>query len=154
MLTAQQIFDRVVAHIRAQREQAKTKGTCGYRITRKGKPLMCVVGCLIPNKAYSPQIEGLVVDNILCRNPDELKAAFYADSALLTFARGLEAGGVPYELHSLRMLSHLQSAHDSYDKAWASVSFIESFEEHAEQIALRFGVTYTPPTRSKEKTHV
>lgn len=56
MLTPQQIFDKIVMHLREQRLPARGKGdyACSYR-TRDG--LKCAIGCLIPDEKYDPDIE-------------------------------------------------------------------------------------------------
>jgi hypothetical protein len=55
--TKQSIFNRVAKHLLAQNKQAKNNidhGLCAYR-TEDG--LACAVGCLIPKRDYSPQME-------------------------------------------------------------------------------------------------
>jgi hypothetical protein len=54
--TKQEIFDRVVSHLRKQGKQSKDiVGRCSYR---NGSGLMCAAGCLIPDDVYDPDFEG------------------------------------------------------------------------------------------------
>lgn len=57
MLDRQKTFDTVVQHLRAQGQQAIVDGSCCYR-TADG--LKCAVGALIPDEAYTPDIEGMI----------------------------------------------------------------------------------------------
>lgn len=59
-MTGQEVFDRVVAHLRAQGEKAISgTGLCLYRGADGRK---CAVGCLIPDELYTPAVEGEAVD--------------------------------------------------------------------------------------------
>lgn len=55
-MTDQEIYDRIVTHLRKQWARSATPDglQCLYRST-DGK--MCAVGCLIPDDVYSPQME-------------------------------------------------------------------------------------------------
>lgn len=53
----QEIFNKVVTHLRAQGCKATQDGHCCYR-TEDGK--MCAVGCLLGDK-YVPEMEGVGV---------------------------------------------------------------------------------------------
>ena len=69
-MTNQQIFDRVLTHLRAQGEAAavayfsdpdnsNVSYDCRYRLTKDdGRKLMCAAGCLIPDDKYDPKLEG------------------------------------------------------------------------------------------------
>ena len=54
-MTAQEIFDTVVAHLRKQGCRSAENGTCLYRGPDGTK---CAAGCLIPVEMYTPNIEG------------------------------------------------------------------------------------------------
>ncbi len=56
-MTPQEIFDKVVNHLRAQGEQSRggMTGGCAYR-GRGG--MMCAAGCLIPDSEYASEMEG------------------------------------------------------------------------------------------------
>lgn len=55
--TMQEVFDKVVDHLRTQGEPAKnSRGKCKYK-TDSG--LKCAIGCLIEDDEYNPKMEGL-----------------------------------------------------------------------------------------------
>ena len=55
-MTNQELFDKVVAHARTQREKSiNEEGTCLYRGPRG---LKCFIGALIPDDKYTPKLEG------------------------------------------------------------------------------------------------
>ena len=54
-LTKQQIFDRVVAHARKQKQKSESRGSCLYRGPNGTK---CFAGIFIPDSQYAEQIEG------------------------------------------------------------------------------------------------
>jgi hypothetical protein len=59
-MSAQVIFDKVVAHLRQQgRKALRAEGGCAYR-TPEG--LKCAVGCLISDEEYSQEMEGHTID--------------------------------------------------------------------------------------------
>jgi hypothetical protein len=57
-LTEQQILDKVVQHLAQQKQRSIIGETCRYRIQKSGKILECAIGCLIPKRSYSPEMEG------------------------------------------------------------------------------------------------
>lgn len=95
-MTNQELFNRVVAHLRAQGCAAKEWVThpnsraylCRYR-TADGKK--CAVGCLIPDERYIPDLEGKI-----------------ATHAVVATAAGLEG-------HNLQLATRLQAIHDWID---------------------------------------
>ena len=59
----QQIFDTVSTHLLTQNRKASNSGgDCFFR-TEDGAT--CAVGCLIPEAAYYPEMEGLHIDELL-----------------------------------------------------------------------------------------
>lgn len=66
-MNEQSIFNKVYRHLLKQNKKSRARigGTgkisCAYR---GDNGLRCAVGCLIPNKAYSPKMEGLSVECI------------------------------------------------------------------------------------------
>lgn len=91
MMTKQEIFDKVVAHLRAQNRKAiDEQSLCCYRGPDRTK---CAAGCLILDEHYSRDLEGMTVGQSLVRS-------------------ALRASGVPKEADDL--VQALQSAHDSY----------------------------------------
>lgn len=53
--SAQEIFNKVAAHLLTQGRPAREEDRCRYRTTNG---LSCAVGCLIPDELYSPSFEG------------------------------------------------------------------------------------------------
>jgi len=64
MLTKQQVFDKVVRHLLKQGVVSRRDGSsiapCAYR---GDGGTMCAVGCLIPDEAYDPSLEGAGANN-------------------------------------------------------------------------------------------
>ncbi len=107
----QELFDKVSKHLLTQGERAVTASSgaglvCCYR-TEDG--LMCAVGCLIDDKYYHPEFEGvgLYDDDALTAaegSPDE--RPFMVRSALEA-----SLGYIP-NAEEIRLLQDLQSIHD------------------------------------------
>jgi hypothetical protein len=53
----QEIFDKVVTHLRDQGVSSSNDLYCCYRLQRQSRMLKCAVGCLIPDEMYSPDME-------------------------------------------------------------------------------------------------
>lgn len=60
MITKQETFDKVAKHLLTQGTKCLCKGEPRYYYRKK----MCAIGCLIPEKTYSPLMEGLVANSI------------------------------------------------------------------------------------------
>ncbi len=60
-MTPQEIFDKVVNHLRAQGAKSMNGDACRYR---SSDGMMCAAGCLIPDSEYSSEIEDLNVDSV------------------------------------------------------------------------------------------
>lgn len=73
-MTAQEIFNTVVAHLRQQKKRAMVYNEdnglaqCLYRAP---DGLKCAVGCLIPDGAYKPSFEGNAVEVVLYESDEE-----------------------------------------------------------------------------------
>ena len=65
-MTPQEVFDKVVAHLRAQGCKAENKDTCLYRGPGGTK---CAAGCLIDDEDYRSSFEGSTFDRALRRVP-------------------------------------------------------------------------------------
>ena len=63
-MTAQEVFDKIVAHLRAQAAKSVQGFSCKYRGPNGTK---CAVGCLIPDEQYRPEMEGIMVDDLISR---------------------------------------------------------------------------------------
>lgn len=75
MITKQQIFTKVKAHLLQQGKQSmrqtKPVQICAYR---GDEGLKCAIGCLIPDNEYSSCIEGYAI-HALINNPIQLASA-------------------------------------------------------------------------------
>ena len=113
-MTNQELFNRVVAHLRAQgcaakewvtRSNGAKSNLCRYR-TADGKK--CAVGCLIPDDRYTPELEGKT-----------------ATQEAVAAAAGLEG-------HNLQLATRLQVIHDWIDP--------REWPEQLKQLAAEFGL--------------
>lgn len=126
-LTEQQIFDKVVNHLRKQRTQAMEGDGCVYR-ARNGN--MCAVGCLIADEDYNPNFER---NDVLSLNLDIYYNRIAASGQLTEFLKNNET-----------LLSRLQAVHDE-NKGWDVDGLSEEGEEELRNIAKNFGLEYTAP---------
>lgn len=110
MMTNQEVFDKVVAHLREQGEQAvDSDGTCKYRA---GK-LKCAAGCLILDEHYTVGLER--------------KSALH-----VVVEEALSASGVPES--AMRLISELQDCHDNIEvEDWE-----DAFRQTAEMFSLSY----------------
>lgn len=69
-MTAQEIFDKIVSHLRTQNAvSVRSDGGCAYRSGDGEKK--CAVGCLIPDDVYDPRMEGFMA-SVVVRDYKEL----------------------------------------------------------------------------------
>jgi hypothetical protein len=142
MLTAQQIFDRVLTHLRTQGQAARhvyDGGTsCRYRLEQDNGPtLSCAVGCLIPDDVFEPGIEGSSIGAILSLAEDYEKAGGLDN---------MPAHKWLYEnvREHLHLLQDLQRAHDGHMKGETAML---RWECQMRAIAAYRNLTYTEPTQ-------
>lgn len=128
-MTDQEIFDKVLNHLRAQGHRATNDaGKCVYRASNGD---MCAVGCLIADGAYKADMEGGGVYRLLSKWPSAL---------------GLTIGP-----HDHKLLQDLQAAHDvhmprvGFDSPTAA-----DWECEMEEIARKYGLVYTPQGKQGE----
>lgn len=60
MVTSQEVYDKVSAHLLQQKSQSRNREGCAYR-GAGGR--MCAVGCLIPDELYKRSFEGKSVNS-------------------------------------------------------------------------------------------
>ncbi len=125
MPTKQATFDRVRAFLTRQAAPAMAKGTCvlrGPRDPRTHRPTKCAVGCLLPDKHYSPKLEG----------PN-----LRAQEGLQSIMRDLG--------YDVELLCGLQSAHDSASHTFNpnQKTFLERLEPRLQQVAAQHKLDYT-----------
>lgn len=83
MLSSQEVFDKVVLHLRIQNKKSLSDdGICMYR---GENGYQCAIGCLISDKDYSPYWENHSLNNLLdnCSLPASLKQFFLHHKDLL-----------------------------------------------------------------------
>ncbi len=119
-MTAQTLFDIVVAALRAQGRQSgvmQSNGfSCRYRAPQPdGTVLKCAAGHILPDELYHPDMEGDKIDSNRCG---------WVFRSLV----GVEL---------MDLLAVLQSAHDFCVPA--------KWEERWQQVAAQHSLTYTPP---------
>jgi hypothetical protein len=122
MRTSQQLFDKVVKHLRKQGKKSLLGdggSGCAYHAD---DGLRCAVGCLITNKAYKEEIEGLSISAVIQKKilPNDLNSDLAANEELL---------------------SRLQSIHDRHDMSDWEIAFKEAAEDYK--------LKYTPPKEVK-----
>lgn len=111
------IFQRVSTHLLTQMRQARAAeddGTefCRYRMTLEdGTVLRCAVGCLIPDRAYDPLIEGISL-YVLHIDGGSRWTDFGVDPASGVLARVMNESGVHPTKGVEAMLRRLQDIHD------------------------------------------
>ena len=109
-MTPQEIFDTVARHLFAQGTQAYDADVarCQYRGPDGTK---CAVGCLIPDEAYDPEMEGWSVENVVASFGSN------ADAPTLIFPAWLE--------DNVGLLACLQEVHD-LKRSWDSEETLRS----------------------------
>jgi hypothetical protein len=126
----QEVFDAVVTHLRMQgrksidpfliTKESEVGAGCFYR---GPDGLKCAAGCLITDEEYRPWMEG------------------YAINCIINNHTPYHMGETPRSLMERlqdreRIVAELQQCHDHFSP--------EEWETHFQQIAIRFGITYTP----------
>lgn len=119
--TLQQIFDKVVGHLLAQKavatEVRESIEFCRYR-TAEG--LECAVGCLIPADLYKPEMEEQSVEDLAEKNFIPM----------------------PAEHRKLWLLNELQWAHDSAKGYKSEKELLKTWHYSFERVAIKFGLRY------------
>jgi hypothetical protein len=119
-MTPQEVFDKIVSHLRSQGKPSIGKhGGCKYRNEQNCK---CAVGCLIEDDEYSPKMEGLVIFDLIKMEHDFIPE---------TLKKRLEPHAT--------LLNNLMQVHDFRS--------VELWEPSFQGIAKEFSLTYTPPKK-------
>lgn len=115
-MSAQQVFDTVVNHLRTQGRRAldDADGTCMYRAPNGDK---CAAGILIPDELYHPSMEGASLSKLI-NGGDEVIVQLFGQN--------------------LPLVEALQTVHDSNNFLYFETGFLK--------VASNFHLTYTPPT--------
>ena len=147
----QQIYNRVLKHMRKQRKVSydRRDGRCAYRARDvKGNVLMCAVGCLIPDEAYNPNMEGAIVAQFVDLPLRSVADILERDKRALALARALDTAKIGCDADTLKLLSQLQDTHDGL-KIERGKAVMRQFELNMQSIAKRFKLTYTPPRSTR-----
>lgn len=131
-MTAQEIFDTVLAHLRKQ-GKASTNRSNGCRYRGEGGT-SCAVGCLIPDELYDPVIEGLVVEQLMGADSPPSSYKSRAQEVLPIMARIEGHLGAEH----LKLLEDLQAAHDEV----LFLKGLSAWENEMRQIARWFDLAY------------
>lgn len=87
-MNKQEVFNKVVTHLRTQGVPAKRGcGDCAYR---SADGLMCAVGCLIPANMYDSNMEGQLVAELIDNFPEVAEALEIEDIEDEGFLRQLQ----------------------------------------------------------------
>lgn len=135
-LNAQQVFDKVLTHLRKQGHAAVSGSACVYRAFNGD---MCAFGCLIPDELYAPVMEGISASVLLDQTEwNSAESARYRDTLPGHDARlrALFSANVP-----IALISELQCAHDGALKNYG----MSRWEKDIREIAERYALNYTTP---------
>lgn len=140
-MTHQEIFNKVITHLRQQGRPSRVKKgdsasateLCMYAAPNGDA---CAVGCLINPKAYHPDIEGVGMQTAINCVVDEEDCV--EDDKGFLLLQVLEASGIRTDTHTLRLLEALQAAHDGW--FWGDPMPMHRFTDVADQFGLTIEV--------------
>lgn len=121
VMTAQEVFDHVVAHLRKQGCRATDGVVCRYR---GNSGTACAAGCLMRDDEYSPVFENTRIDALL------LETASISHVSLATPAP-LKTRLAPHQY----LVQDLQSCHDSVE--------VRDWESELRHIADKYKLQYS-----------
>lgn len=110
---AQEIFNKVITHLRKQGKPAAEGPYCRYR-TEDG--LKCAVGCLLPDEEYDSKYEGHIVGGLITILPESKTRDL--------FKRNVD------------LLDDLQCLHDNANRE----NFVADINDRAQRIAAEHGL--------------
>ena len=118
----QEVFDKVVKHLKTQKVKSMKDGICVYRTKKNCQILKCAVGCLIPKKDYSEKFE---------ENPaNDLIMVFNYKNKYIND-------------ETIDLLIDLQDFHDNEPWTWNGELNKEIFNIFLKGIAQHYGLKYT-----------
>jgi hypothetical protein len=109
----QELYDKVVNHLRNQGVKSFAEGGCLYR----SNGLSCAVGCLIEDEFYVEELEGRTVDHIDVKN-----------AVVKSIGRDLTD-------QEMQLLLVLQNVHDTFE--------VSEWNKGFKLIAICFNLEYT-----------
>lgn len=123
-MTNQEIFDKVLTHLRTQGTAAVTGFECTYRAQKDDGVHMCAVGCLIKDEFYDPVFEG--------EGATDPRVATAVSMSL-----GIQGS---LDKTTMNLLHDLQGAHDLELDNFG----LPSWERQMQSIAKGYELNYTP----------
>ena len=102
MLTNIEVFSKVKKHLLSQNEKCISNNVCALK---NEKGLSCAIGCLIPDKLYTPDLEDFYIS---------IDGAYDRGSAN-KLVKILELINIPNTNLVRVMLKKLQEIHDEYE---------------------------------------
>jgi hypothetical protein len=159
-LKNQEIFDKVVNHLRRQKKQALAcpGGACVYR-TKDKRPLRCAAGFLIPAREYEPEFERCGSISI-----EDIKR-YHSKNDLSYMSKVSRYFALRYNLSQCELISSLQKLHDgtsaihggfmegyeSIVKENTNVFNMEVLEAGIKRLAEKHNLDYNPPKKGLDK---
>lgn len=135
-LNAQQVFNKVLTHLRKQGHAAVNGSACVYRAPNGD---MCAFGCLIPDELYAPVMEGISASVLMKQTEwNSAESARYHNTLPGHDAR-LRA--LFDDSVRIALISELQRAHDGALKNYG----MPRWEKEMREIAERYALSYTAP---------
>lgn len=121
IMNKQEIFDKVLNHMREQKLPARNNGNCVYydEVTNR----KCAIGCLIPTSKYKPIFDTVVSNHIQANIPVQQE---------------LENQGIEINEDMLEFLDQLQMVHDSMNCEWG-----DREEREMKEIVAEYSLNYT-----------
>jgi hypothetical protein len=108
-MTAQQLFNRIVRHLRKQGKKTPMKeyglGKCCQYLASNGTK--CAIGCLITKREYKSEMEGSGVDCLLNK-----KSSAYAPSLAAKIGDNIELARSMQRIHDHERVSSWEKAFD------------------------------------------
>lgn len=119
-MNKQEIFDKVLNHMRNQKLPARNNGSCVYYDETTNRK--CAIGCLIPTEQYDPMFD---------------TAIFCHVGVNVTVQKALENVGIKINEDMLEFLDQLQLIHDGIESPWSIIQESE-MKEVAEKHSLNY----------------
>ena len=113
-----EVFKRVAKHLLAQNEACVTLSDCWYRHPSRVK-LKCAIGCLIPDKFYSEEIENKTVDEPIVKEALKKSLNQSITSSDIKLLKDLQ------DLHDYQDPKDWRKKLDALAMAWVKTNLID-----------------------------
>jgi len=131
-LTAQEVFDKALHGLRAQKQRSvrRAYGLCAYRGGTNGE-LKCGIGFCIPDEVYTPRMDSNDgADDIT------IGGLVRSNAKLMKLFEGIDRN----------FLTEVQDAHDNFmPPRFDSAVDMSAWEQAMADIAKQYGLNYTAP---------